>query len=85
MVSESEGPARKRLKTALENQTQNSNEQIQVNNQASLAQAGTDPFLDDTDDDDQAEIPTDTVAALNLLKNEFPKIPGVGGCSECSF
>ncbi|KAG7671681.1 hypothetical protein Ndes2526B_g07431 [Nannochloris sp. 'desiccata'] len=77
MVSEGEGPARKRLKTYVENPAQIlSGPIVDVNRQEPLAQINVGPILDD-DDDDQAEIPNDTVAALNLLKIEFPKLTGV--------
>ena len=73
MVSKS-SPAKKRLKTSSGNQPQNSNRPNETNAQNSLAPAATDPFLDSDSDDD---IPSDTVAALNLLKIEFPKLQGV--------
>lgn len=76
MASGTEVPARKRLKPSNENPTDNSDRPIEVICQAVLAQASTDPLLD-SDDDDNADIPTDTVAALNLLKNEFPKLTGM--------
>jgi hypothetical protein len=80
MVSE---PAKKRLKTSTGNKEENSNEPTRVNVHEPLAQASTDPFLDSDGDDDQSDIPSDTVAALNLLKIEFPKLPGVRYLMVC--
>jgi hypothetical protein len=83
MGCEGEGPARKRLKTAVDNATQISSASIlEVNRQGPLTQISTEPYFVDDHDDDQAEIPTDTIAALNLLKSEFPKLIGV--CLQCS-
>jgi hypothetical protein len=75
MVSKS-SPGKKRLKTSSGSQPKNSNRPNETNAQNSLAPAATDPFLDSDSDDD---IPSDTVAALNLLKTEFPKLQGVRG------
>jgi len=81
MGCDGEGPTRKRIKAAVENDMDISIGLIpEVSRQEPSAEITIEPFLvdDDDDDEDQAEIPTDTVAALNLLKSEFPKLTGVG-------
>lgn len=70
------GPARKKFKAASPDASGQPNN-AQITNTVPLSQPSSDAdhFFDS--DDEKFEIPSDTVAALTLLKNEFPKLQGV--------
>ena len=75
MASAHLGPATKRFKPSPDAPKEVKN--AIGNSVAPLSQPSSngDPFFDS--DDDHIEIPSDTIAALTLLKAEFPKLQGV--------
>ena len=77
MTSENNGPERKKFKpTPLEHR----NNSLQNNPYAEAIPkpAPAPQSFFDSDEDDLLEIPNDTIAAISLLKNQFPKLQGVG-------
>ena len=83
-----EGPSRKRLKLSALNEKPGHANHMHEMNHVNVPQGASQPNTnaswdsDDEDSDEYPEIPSDTLAALGLLKNEFPKLQGVSSISS---
>ncbi len=71
-----EDRAAKRLKTGVDHVNINA---LGPSHTAADAPVTSNPNIWGSDDDDSVDIPSDTVAAMSLLKRDFPKLDGVSG------